>query len=53
MYSIVELLSRNKATVVKDEESGEYKRVYDIFDDTYPEDMRHLTTLPQTAVTEQ
>ncbi|MDY6016888.1 MAG: M23 family metallopeptidase [Oscillospiraceae bacterium] len=53
MYSIVELLNRNKATVVKDEESGEYKRVYDIFDDTYPEDMRHLTTLPQTAVTEQ
>ena len=53
MYSIVELLNKNKATVVKDEESGEYKRVYDIFDDTYPEDMRHLTTLPQTAVTEQ
>ncbi len=53
MYSIVELLNRNKATVVKDEESGEYKRVYDIFDDTYPEDMRHLTTLPQTDVTEQ
>ena len=53
MYSIVELLNRNKATVIKDEESGEYKRVYDIFDDTYPEDMRHLTTLPQTAVTEQ
>ncbi len=53
MYSIVELLNKNKATVVKDEESGEYKRVYDIFDDTYPEDMRHLTTLPQTEVTEQ
>ena len=53
MYSIVELLNKNKATVVKDEESGEYKRVYDIFDDTYPEDMRHLTTLPQTDVTEQ
>ena len=53
MYSIVELLNKNKATVVKDEESGEYKRVYDIFDDTYPENMRHLTTLPQTAVTEQ
>lgn len=53
MYSIAELLNRNKATVVKDEESGEYKRVYDIFDDTYPENMRHLTTLPQTAVTEQ
>ena len=53
MYSIVELLNKNKATAVKDEESGEYKRVYDIFDDTYPEDMRHLTTLPQTAVTEQ
>lgn len=53
MYSIVELLNKNKATVVKDEESGEYKRVYDIFDDTYPEDMRHLTTLPQTNVTEQ
>lgn len=45
MYDIVELLNKNKATVIKDGESGEYKRVYDVFDNSYPEDMRHLTTV--------
>ena len=45
MYALVELLNKNKATVVKDEESGEYKRVYDIFDLSYPDEMRHLTTV--------
>lgn len=53
MYSLVELLNKNKSTVVKDEESGEYQRVYDIFDESYPEDMRHLTTLASAEITEQ
>ncbi len=47
MYALVELLNKNKATVVKDEESGEYKRVYDISDEMYPDDMRHITTIKQ------
>lgn len=53
MYALVELLNKNKATVVKDTESGEYKRVYDVFDESYPEDMRHITTLASTDSTEQ
>ncbi|MBQ2841618.1 MAG: M23 family metallopeptidase [Clostridia bacterium] len=53
MYSLVELLSRNKSTVIKNSESGEYQRVYDIFDASYPERMRHLTTLASTETTEQ
>jgi murein DD-endopeptidase MepM/ murein hydrolase activator NlpD len=47
MYALVELLNKNKATVIKDEESGEYKRVYDISDESYPDDMRHITTIKQ------
>lgn len=53
MYSIVELLNKNKSTVVKDSETGEYKRVYDIFDESYPENMRHLTTVNEAEATEQ
>lgn len=53
MYSLVELLNKNKSTVVKNGESGEYQRVYDIFDDSYPAEMRHLTTLAPTEITEQ
>ena len=53
MYSIVELLNKNKSTVIKDEETGEYKRVYDIFDESYPENMRHLTTVNVAEITEQ
>ena len=53
MYSLVELLNKNKSTVVKDCESGEYKRVYDIFDESYPEEMRHLTTVSVAEITEQ
>lgn len=30
VYSLVKLLSRNKATVIKDEKTGEYQRKYDI-----------------------
>lgn len=48
MYALVELLNKNKSSVVKDAESGEYKRVYDIFDESYPDDMRHITTLKTT-----
>ena len=53
MYSLVELLNKNKSTVIKDEETGEYKRVYDVFDESYPEEMRHLTTVKTEGVTEQ
>ena len=53
MYSIVELLNKNKASVIKDSETGEYKRVYDIFDESYPENMRHLTTVNVAEITEQ
>lgn len=53
MYSLVELLNKNKSTVVKDEKNGEYKRVYDVFDESYPEEMRRLTTLEATEITEQ
>ena len=50
MYALVELLNKNKSSVVKDPESGEYKRVYDVFDESYPEDMRRITTV---NITEQ
>lgn len=53
MYSIVELLNKNKSTVIRDGETGEYKRVYDIFDESYPENMRHLTTVNAAEITEQ
>lgn len=45
MYALVELLSRNRATVRKDGEGGEYYRVYDISDPFYPEDMQSLTAV--------
>ncbi len=53
MYSLVELLNKNKSTVIKDSETGEYKRVYDVFDESYPEEMRHLTTVKVEEITEQ
>ncbi len=53
IYSLVDLLNKNKSTVVKNAESGEYQRVYDIFDESYPEEMRHLTTVEVTESTEQ
>lgn len=40
MYNIVRLLERNKATVVKDENSGQYKRKYDIITPAYPEQLQ-------------
>ncbi len=45
MYALVELLNKNKSTVIKDNDTGEYKRVYDIFDESYPDNMRHITTV--------
>lgn len=53
MYSLVELLNKNKSTVIKDVKTGEYKRVYDVFDESYPEKMRHLTTVDIDEFTEQ
>ena len=40
MYNIVRLLERNKATVVKDENSGEYRRKYDIITPAYPKQLQ-------------
>ena len=53
MYSLVELLNKNKSSVVRNAETGEYQRVYDVFDNSYPDEMHHLTTIPQNMVTEQ
>lgn len=36
MYTLVKYLERNKATVIKDEKTNEYKRKYDIISDNYP-----------------
>ncbi len=46
LYALVELLCKNRATVIRNEENGEYYRVYDICDENYPSDMQTLTTLP-------
>ena len=40
VYNIVRLLQKNRATVVKDAESGEYQRKYDIIVKTYPETLQ-------------
>lgn len=37
MYSLVRLLERNRATVVKNAKTGQYERKYDIITPTYPE----------------
>lgn len=42
VYELVNLLSRNRATVVKDEQSGEYRRKYDIVLKSYPSELQHL-----------
>lgn len=46
MYAFVKFLSRNKATVLKDEETKEYKRVYDIISYNYPKELRKFVTQP-------
>ncbi|MBQ8015945.1 MAG: M23 family metallopeptidase [Clostridia bacterium] len=52
MYALVELLNKNTSTVIKDGETGEYKRVYDVFDSSYPDYMRHITTVGYSSKTE-
>ncbi len=55
LYALVELLSSNRATVMKTENS-EYKRVYDIIEPIYPESLRHIVTVSskvaETSTTE-
>ena len=36
VYNLVKLLSKNRATVVKDSETGDYFRKYDIIGRNYP-----------------
>ena len=40
MYNIIRLLERNKATVTRDSQSGEYQRKYDIITPAYPESLQ-------------
>ena len=40
MYNIVRLLERNRATVVKNSQTGEYERKYDIITPSYPESLQ-------------
>lgn len=44
MYNIVKFLSKNRATVIKDEKTKEYKRVYDIISYNYPEELRKFVS---------
>ena len=46
LYPLIELLNRNKATVVRDEDSKEYFRKYDIFDPAYPKEMQEKPKTP-------
>lgn len=54
LYPLIELLNRNKATVMRDEESKEYFRKYDIFDPAYPKEMQEKpkTTVPPVTTTQ-
>ncbi|MBQ7296254.1 MAG: M23 family metallopeptidase [Clostridia bacterium] len=40
VYNLVKLLSKNRATVTKSAETGEYKRKYDIISPDYPETLQ-------------
>ena len=40
MYNIVRLLERNRATVVKNSQTGEYERKYDVVTPSYPESLQ-------------
>lgn len=40
MYNIVRLLERNRATVIKDSQTGQYRRKYDIVTPSYPESLQ-------------
>jgi len=40
VYNLVKLLSKNRASVVKNESSGDYYRKYDIIDKRYPSELQ-------------
>ena len=40
MYNIVRLLERNRATVIRDSETGQYQRKYDIITPAYPDSLQ-------------
>ncbi len=40
VYNLVRLLSQNRATVIRDEESGEYRRKFDIIDRRWPQELQ-------------
>ncbi len=40
MYNIVRLLERNRATVIRNSETGQYERKYDIITPSYPESLQ-------------
>lgn len=42
VYNLVRLLARNRATVIKDEETGDYVRKYDIIVKSYPDSLQRF-----------
>ncbi len=42
VYNLVRLLSRNRATVIKNEETGDYVRKYDIIVKNYPDSLQRF-----------
>ncbi len=40
VYNLVKLLSRNRATVIRDSTTGEYRRKYDIITPSYPDSLQ-------------
>lgn len=40
VYNLVKLLSKNRASVTKDSETGEYRRKYDIITPSYPDSLQ-------------
>ncbi len=49
VYNLVKLLSKNRATVVKDEKSKDYFRKYDIIDKRWPQELQKLSPCGETA----
>ena len=48
VYNLVKLLSKNRATVVKDSSTGDYFRKYDIIDKRWPKELQKLSPLAET-----
>lgn len=48
VYKLVKLLSKNRATVVRDSETGDYFRKYDIIDKRYPPELQSFS-VPLTS----